>query len=191
MIFYTSDQHFGHYNVIRSCERPFSSVEEMDDYLIEQWNQTVGWDDEVYILGDFIYRSTRPAESYLRRLNGKKHLFLGNHDRHWFETISPSSWFESVNTLRFCKHGARKVALCHYPMMSWPGGRGTYLLFGHLHNGFDMPFWPLIEGNELMLNVGVDINGFRPVAFEELQENNARFKAYTAKERAGKTEGSA
>ena len=188
MIFYTSDQHFGHYNVIRNCNRPFSSVEEMDEYMIAQWNTTVRQTDEVYILGDFIYRSSQPPENYLRRLNGKKHLFLGNHDRHWFEKMNPSDWFESVDTLRFCQHGGRKLALCHYPMMSWPGGRGTYLLFGHLHNGFDMPFWPLIAQNELMLNVGVDVNDFRPVAFEKLQENNACFKAYAARERAKEEE---
>lgn len=183
MIYYTSDQHFGHDSIIRSCNRPFVSAEEMDECLIERWNETVGRDDDVYILGDFMYRNRKPAEEYLCRLNGKKHLFLGNHDRHWFETIQPNRWFESVQTMYFYKHGERKVALCHYPMMSWPGGRGTYMLFGHLHNGFDMPFWPLIEQNERMLNVGVDVNDFRPVTFEQLVENNARFKAYAARER--------
>ncbi|MBR1496099.1 MAG: metallophosphoesterase [Oscillospiraceae bacterium] len=128
MIYYTSDQHFGHDSIIKSCSRPFSSTEEMDECLIANWNETVGRNDEVYILGDFMYRNRKPPEEYLRRLNGKKHLFLGNHDRHWFEKVRPARWFERVETMYFYEYGERKAALCHYPMMSWPGGRGTYVL---------------------------------------------------------------
>ena len=68
MIFFTSDLHLGHENCIRLCNRPFSSIEEMDEILIENWNHKVTGKDTVYILGDLIYRSQKPPEEYLRRL---------------------------------------------------------------------------------------------------------------------------
>lgn len=66
MIFFTSDLHLGHENCIRLCNRPFSSIEEMDETLIENWNRKVTGKDTVYILGDLIYRSKKPPEEYLR-----------------------------------------------------------------------------------------------------------------------------
>ena len=88
MIFFTSDLHLGHENCIRLCNRPFSSIEEMDETLIENWNHKVTGKDTVYILGDLIYRSQKPPEEYLRRLRGKKHLILGNHDRGMDQELS-------------------------------------------------------------------------------------------------------
>ena len=74
MIFFTSDLHLGHENCIRLCNRPFSSIEEMDETLIENWNRKVTGKDTVYILGDLIYRSKKPPEEYLRRV----HLLQAN-----------------------------------------------------------------------------------------------------------------
>lgn len=61
VIYYTADQHFGHSNIIRFCERPFSTVEEMDEVLINNWNETVSDNDIVYILGDLVFRSDKHA----------------------------------------------------------------------------------------------------------------------------------
>lgn len=80
MILYTSDLHFGHANVIKFDHRPFADTEEMDHILIELWNGRVQPDDTVYIVGDFCYRSGRPAGWYLRQLKGHKVLIIGNHD---------------------------------------------------------------------------------------------------------------
>lgn len=99
MIFFTSDLHLGHENCIRLCNRPFSSIEEMDETLIENWNHKVTGKDTVYILGDLIYRSQKPPEEYLRRLRGKKHLILGNHDRGWIRSCQTERFFESVNII--------------------------------------------------------------------------------------------
>ena len=81
MIFFTADLHFGHANIIRHCNRPFASVDEMDAVLIHNWNAAVGLKDEVYILGDFTMRSAVEAHKYLVRLNGRKYFICGNHDR--------------------------------------------------------------------------------------------------------------
>ena len=82
MIYFTADTHFGHYNVIRFCDRPFASAEEMDEAMIQNWNDRVTGNDTVYILGDMFFRSTN-AEGILKRLKGKKRLIVGNHDGSW------------------------------------------------------------------------------------------------------------
>ena len=81
-IFFTADLHFGHTNVIRMCDRPFQSIEEMDEMLIANWNQTVKRNDEIYIIGDLMLKgSADVAHSYLSRLNGRKYFIAGNHDK--------------------------------------------------------------------------------------------------------------
>ena len=112
MIFFTSDLHLGHENCIRLCNRPFSSIEEMDETLIENWNRKITGKDTVYILGDLIYRSQKPPEEYLRRLRGKKHLILGNHDRGWIRSCQTERFFESVNNLLYVADGKRQYTLC-------------------------------------------------------------------------------
>jgi len=87
LIFFIADMHLGHANIIKHCDRPFSSVEEMDEHLISAWNKSVRPNDSVYILGDLIFRSTASPDSYLSRLRGKKHLILGNHDKDWIRKL--------------------------------------------------------------------------------------------------------
>lgn len=181
MIYYTADLHLGHENVIRHCARPFSSAEEMDETLIRHWNARVHRNDTIYIVGDFFFRNRKPAEEYLDALKGKKHLIIGNHDLSWMRKApSPDYWmkyFESVSPMSSIRDSGALVTLCHYPMMSWQGsGRGGYMVFGHIHNNTNASFWPLIRGSPLMLNAGVDINGFKPATLSELKNNNEIFK---------------
>ncbi len=177
MIYYTSDLHLGHANVIRHCSRPFISADEMDAVLIKNWNDKVHANDTVYIVGDFLFRAKRPAEEYLAELKGKKHLIVGNHDKLWMKKVDLSVWFESVSPMLFVTDRGRTATLCHYPMMSWPGmSKGGYMVYGHIHNNTDAVYWPLIASCELMLNAGTDINGFVPVTLEEMIDNNRRFK---------------
>lgn len=176
MIYFTIDLHFGHNNIIRFCDRPFSSVKEMDEQLIENWNEKVNKLDTVYILGDLIFRAKRSPEYYLDRLKGKKRLIIGNHDKYWISKVDLSRYFESVNEILKFSNGRHQLVACHYPMMSWPGGRKAYMIFGHIHNNTSMDFWPVIKNSDRLLNVGVDVNGYAPVSFEELIINNARFK---------------
>lgn len=140
MIFFTSDLHLGHENCIRLCNRPFSSIEEMDETLIENWNHKVTGKDTVYILGDLIYRSQKPPEEYLRRRRGKKHLILGNHDRGWIRSCQTEQFFERVNNLLYVADGKRQYTLCHYPMMSWPHIMRCYMVFGHIHGNTDADY---------------------------------------------------
>jgi ADP-ribose pyrophosphatase len=76
------------------------------------------------------------------------------------------------------REGNDVLVLSHYPMMTWNDiGRGSYLLYGHIHNGTDAPYWPLLQKMDHALNAGVDVNGFRPVTLEELKRNNDAFRA--------------
>lgn len=184
MIFYTSDLHLGHANILKLCNRPFSCVEEMDEVLIANWNAKVTNGDTVHILGDLMFRNTRPPEEYLSRLKGKKHLIVGNHDKAWMKKVDLGRWFESVDMMSFFNDGQRKITECHYPMMSWPFScRGGWMVYGHIHENTNMEYWPLIARNEFMLNAGVDINGYAPVTFEQMQQNNLAHIARTAARR--------
>lgn len=177
MVFFISDLHLGHRNIIHLCNRPFTSVEEMDECLIERWNKKVMKNDTVFVLGDMMFRNEKPPEEYLRQLKGKKYLIIGNHDRKWIEQCDLDMYFESVNNLHYTTDGKHQLTLCHYPMMSWPHMMRCYMVHGHIHANTDADYWPLIRSNPLMLNAGVDINNFEPVTFNEMVENNAIHKA--------------
>lgn len=79
-IWLTADLHFGHKNVLKYENRPFSNTEEMDETLIIRWNKKVGENDIIFVLGDLFLNNAKSAESIAKRLNGRKHLILGNHD---------------------------------------------------------------------------------------------------------------
>lgn len=179
MIYFTSDLHLGHKNIIRMCERPFADVEEMDKVLMDNWNSRVRPQDTIYILGDLMYRNEKPPEEYLRQLNGKKNLIIGNHDRDWIKKCDLDKYFESVTNLNTISDGQHQMTLCHYPMMSWPHMMRAYMVFGHIHGNTDADYWPLIARSERMLNAGVDVNGYQPVTFQEMELNNREFKRQT------------
>ncbi len=98
-VWFTSDTHFAHRNVIEFCKRPFASIEEMDEEIIRRWNERVEPGDRVYHLGDFAFGDHDP---YLSRLNGMKNLVIGNHDGgRWRKAtlgIPASAWLKSRQT---------------------------------------------------------------------------------------------
>ena len=176
-IFFTADQHFGHINIIRHCSRPFSSVIEMDKSLLENWNSCVGQNCTVYIIGDLFFRNTVPAHEYLLKINGKKHLIIGNHDKDWMKRIDLFDFFETVSYMAEISDGSHRITLCHYPLMTWDGcGKGTYMIHGHCHNSIDTMYFSLLQIMPDILNAAVEINGYQPVTFDELKYNNALFK---------------
>ena len=175
MTYFTSDQHFGHFNIIRLCHRPFASADEMDEVMVAKWNAKVKAADTIYVLGDLFFRSAN-VEPILKRLNGRKHLVLGNHDHSWTGRVRLGDYFESVQTMKEIDVCGAPATLCHYPMLSYPQARRGYMIYGHIHNNTGDDYWPLIMRRPRMLNAGVDVNGFEPVTFEELVTNNAKFR---------------
>ncbi len=173
MIYYISDLHFGHANIIKLCGRPFQNLEEMNDTLINNWNSKVTNGDKVYIVGDLFFRNQNNPEEILSKLKGKKYLIVGNHDKTWLKKIDTSKYFESVDNMLIFSNGKNKVILCHYPMMSF---EGDYLIHGHIHNNKNADYWNLLKSMDNALNASVEINNYTPVTFDELVENNMKFK---------------
>ena len=94
------------------------------------------------------------------------------------KTVDLDRYFESVSMMGTFSDGQHKITGCHYPMMTWPSsGKNGYMVFGHIHANRDAAYWTMIATSPLMLNAGVDINGFTPVSFDEMETNNERFKA--------------
>lgn len=182
MIYYISDLHFGHRNVIEMDGRPFETVEEMDETLIQLWNDRVTEADDVYIVGDFAYRNGFTATWYLRRLKGRKHLIIGNHDQTTIQDEKAVACFASIEKMLLISDNDRKVSLCHFPVAEWNGKRrGGYHVHGHLHIRRD-EVYEFMSRYDKALNAGCMINGYRPVTLDELIENNLRFRQEAEKE---------
>ena len=185
MIFYTSDLHLGHKNAINLCNRPFSSLGEMDEILISNWNRKVKDGDTVYILGDLIWQSADPLK-YLERLKGKKILIAGNHDKK-LPSAEYGDFFEGVYDYLVEKADGKTVTFCHYPMLEWKDSRKQgskklgYHVHGHIHNGYKDVLKPLFIMPHA-LNAGADINNFEPVTWDELVKNNETHKLDTLTE---------
>lgn len=168
-IFYTADLHFNHANVIKYCNRPFVSVEEMNEILIDNWNSKVKSQDIVYFLGDFAFANHETTEKYLKRLNGNIHLCRGNHDK---SLNGLHKYFTSVfdlKTILFddesAPNGRQPVVMSHYPLLSFDRQRyGSWMLHGHCHG--TIKFDPKIR----RIDVGVDNWDYYPVSYEEIKQ---------------------
>ena len=168
MIFYTADQHFGYEDVIRTTSRPFASVREMDEALINNWNRVVSDEDTVYLIGDLGgYCTPFPAQQ-LGRLRGHKHLIRGNHDTCIPNQQQLLDYFETVTDFLEIDDGDRHITMCHYPLVYIQGG---CMIHGHLHNT-KKEVHRILQELPRVLNAGVDINNYRPVTLQQLIENN-------------------
>lgn len=120
-IWFTSDMHFGHRNIMRFCNRPFDSVEEMDEALINNWNAIVEEGDIVFNLGDFAYASNSRWKEILERLKGTHYLVLGNHDISRWPGDKVMTLFAGVEHQMLLDIDGRKVYLNHYPFLCYGG----------------------------------------------------------------------
>lgn len=146
MRYYISDLHFYHANMnTQMDQRGFASFEEMNEHMIEQWNQKVRKNDEVVILGDFSIAKGEKTNELLHRLKGKKYLIVGNHDRFLNDKTFDRSLFKWIEPYMELNDNKRKVILSHYPVFCYNGqyrlnDQGepkVYMLYGHVHNTFD------------------------------------------------------
>ena len=183
MIYYVSDLHLGHANIIKLCNRPFSSVDEMDEFLINAWNKKVTNQDTVYIIGDLLWKSA-DINKYLPRLKGKKILITGNHDRNQVDKEEYKKYFKLITPYLETKVDNLTVTMCHYPLVEWRDSRKVgskklgYLIHGHIHNNY-RPEYRCLFVCPNALNAGADVNGFCPVTIDELIANNEKFKLET------------
>ena len=167
-IFVTSDTHFYHNNILKYENRPFKDIDDMNNKMIELWNETVSSKDEVYILGDFSFGNEEETIKLLNKLNGKKYLIKGNHD-YVVKNKDVRDKFEWIKDYFVLKHNKMKFVMFHYPIQVWDcRHHGAIHLYGHIHSNL---------GNHSMeydipnsYNVGVDVNGFKPVLIEDIIE---------------------
>jgi calcineurin-like phosphoesterase family protein len=176
-IFFTSDHHFGHFNVIKYCNRPFESVQQMDELMILAWNETVLPDDEVYYLGDFAMKSFL-VPKILPRLHGRKYLIMGNHDRCFkgnsdrWKSFYTDAGFESLDREQQIEIANQSVRLNHFPYRNphdpdqryfdhRPQDDGGWLLHGHVHHRWK------IKGKQI--NVSVDVWDFKPIPLAQIE----------------------
>lgn len=188
-VFFTSDLHIGHFNIMKYCPNRLSAVgltldqaladkskaiNLMNEYILDAWNSTVKADDEVYVLGDCKLSGSQWNEKIISKLNGKKHLILGNHDN----DKGMFSLFESVDNMAeivfsqqefpFLGKEGMGVVMCHYPMLTWHHRSwGWVQLHGHCHGSID---GMNRKSGELRLDVGFDgsFGQMEPVSLEHI-----------------------
>lgn len=170
MNFYIADTHFGHENIIRLNNRPFKNIDEMDEILIKNWNNKVKENDDVYILGDFIYKSNKGYEHYFKRLNGNKHLIVGNHDTKLIKQENFRKQFKTIKDILIVNEDDEAIVLCHYPLLEWQGYyRGWKHFYGHIHNNPTETF-KIMQNIKNAYNVGADILNYTPCTFKEITQ---------------------
>lgn len=133
-IYLVSDLHLGHANIIKYCNRPFESVEEMNERLIKNWNDTVRGEDRVFFLGDFALGDKEKTIAWGQRLNGRKVMIYGNHD-HQKPKVYYEAGFEHVS--RWPIIIQNRFLLSHAPFEPQDGkaDRGTLInIYGHIHD---------------------------------------------------------
>lgn len=170
MIYFTSDTHFYHENIIGLSKRPFQNYTEMQRTLITNWNAVVSDKDEIYILGDLIHKGNgEDANKLLKKLKGKKYLIRGNHDKYVDDVCFDKSAFEWIKDYYVLNYSKRKFILFHYPILEWAGYYGDSIhLYGHVHNSTKNETQKerlSILGNRAY-NVGVDVNYFTPISID-------------------------
>ena len=169
-LFFTSDHHFGHTNIIKFCDRPFETVEEMNQVMIDNWNKKVQPNDNVYHLGDFALTKKRELlEEIIDQLNGNIFLISGNHEGAAKSLPKKFQWIKDYYELKVkdedAKSGLQRIILFHYAMRVWRHSyRGSWQLYGHSHGNLsDME-------DQLAIDVGVDCHNFTPLSYQEVKE---------------------
>jgi len=173
-IFFTSDLHFHHKNIIKYNNRPFTNVDEHDHHLIDAWNSVVGKNDVVNVLGDYAFTDHAGALELSWKLNGTKYLIMGNHD-HRIKSITTIG-FKTVNDVNMLKMSDGKIIfMSHYAHCVWPQSHyGAIHLYGHSHGNLK----PLPNTMDVGVDVAKKVLGdYRPFSYNEVlhyinQQNN-------------------
>jgi calcineurin-like phosphoesterase family protein len=170
-IWFTSDTHFYHKKIVEYCKRPWNSVEEMNEGLIERWNSVVKPDDTIYHLGDFAFAGATKTLDILRRLNGNKRWIRGNHDHPKVTQRAVDEglvqWCRDYYLLRVADQDmdgsyTQMIALCHFPIESWDSlHHGAWHLHGHCHGS--------LPSDGKRMDAGVDCNTWYPISYDDVK----------------------
>lgn len=184
--YYIADLHFGHKNCLAYDNREFPSIEAHDEALIERWNSVVGIDDDVWVLGDISWYSAMKTIEIFNRLNGTKHLCVGNHDKKLLRNPDVQKLFvEIVDYKEVRLDDGTGIVLCHYPIPCYNNHfYGWVHLYGHVHTSFE---WNMMKQHQYnmeklylkeskMYNVGCMVPGmdYTPRTLKEIIEINKK-----------------
>lgn len=182
--YFIGDLHFGHKNCLSFDNRPFTDIETHDKTIIENWNNAVGIDDDVYILGDISWYNVTKTIEIFKQLNGKFHLIKGNHDSKLLKSRELRSLFVEICDYKELDIGNGKLLiLSHYPIPCFRNHYyGAYHLYAHVHTSFEYNMMLNIKRQmeDLytvpcnMYNVGsmLDYINYTPRTLEEIIESN-------------------
>ena len=175
-IFFTSDPHYGHRNILNFCHRPFADTKEMEKALIENWNSVVGDNDIAFILGDVMWFEGRhDCKRVLEQLKGKEiHIIPGNHDKEeTFEYLSDRFVIHDSIVQLWVKtfHGTNEIFLSHFPFATWPHHEKTAIhLFGHIHSGPLSECAVDVPGVDLHIKEGKDIDEYTDEIIKKVEK---------------------
>jgi calcineurin-like phosphoesterase family protein len=166
--FFVSDTHFGHKNIILYSNRPFSSVDEMNNLMVKYWNEVVKPEDIVWHLGDFAFMPYKDFKSLVWRLNGHINVILGNHDKvieQHRQDILNTNKIESIQNYKELKVEGNFIVLFHYGQRVWNKSHHDAIhLYGHSHGS--------LPPHGKSVDVGVDCkeitHEYRPVSLDEV-----------------------
>ena len=182
-LFFTSDNHFWHTNILKYAHRPFETVEEQTQELVERWNEVIPEDGDVFVLGDFIHSGQIDVvRDIVGRLNGRIWWILGNHcyqnrhDRDVIKAIVGNRVMDVAEIL--IRETNERIFASHYPHLYWP--RGCFHIHGHIHSGPNSTSSEKAPFHPLRYDVGVDNNNYYPVSYRELMNifDEQRLKSF-------------
>lgn len=173
-VWFTSDLHFWHKNICKYCNRPYETIEEMNQGIIDNWNSVVKEDDTVFVLGDLGFCGIEKLRPLMSQLKGKIILIQGNHDSDYVmstlyheKIINNFDRLMSITIIGDEECPNQELTLCHFPMIDWYNKeKGSWMIHGHQHQ---LPETPSCSAAHY--DVGVDKNNWTPINFEQLKIN--------------------
>lgn len=179
MIYFTSDTHYYHRNIIKYSKRPYADLTEMNNALVDNWNSVVRPEDTVYHLGDVSFGDEGQTHNVFSRLNGIVNLCYGNHDQVIKKSKLLQGRFNQIREyyeLKFERQDGEegRIVMCHFPMVVWnKSHRGSWMLHGHCHGTLKYPMKAKI------MDVGVDPCKYFPISLVDVEKHMATLKAET------------
>lgn len=158
-LYFASDLHLDHENIIEYCERPFDNCQSMNKKLKENWNERVNENDTVVFLGDLtMSEKKKKLKSHLNSLNGRKILVKGNHDKFDISEGFVENCTIKYNYFEFyCTHRFKDV----------PSDWDNWSLTGHHHNNYPNEY-PLCHPGKKNLNLSVELTDYSPISISEI-----------------------
>jgi calcineurin-like phosphoesterase family protein len=173
-VFFISDFHLGHVNILEYDKRPFKDMDHMHEEIIKNWNSVVGTDSIVFYLGDLYMKiPDEKVKEILNQLNGNIHYIMGNHDR--FNQIKNLNRFETISDLDSVlvkdengRGGYQQIEMCHFPLLVWnKHDKGSWHLHGHCHHSLDKSsdFY-----KRRVMDVGCNGIGYTPISYSQVKK---------------------